>query len=132
MNAQGQHLEEHQWKNRVLIVKTSDAESTEYNEQLEEFDQSPEGFHDRKLILYKVVNGDFTLSDFSEGEFNDSGKVSQDVTEDILDKEENFEIILIGLDGGVKLRQSEILKKEELFDTIDSMPMRQKEMKKEK
>lgn len=42
------------------------------------------------------------------------------------------EIILIGLDGGVKLRAEEFLSNQKLFETIDSMPMRMQEMRRQK
>ena len=40
-----------------------------------------------------------------------------------------FEIILIGLDGGIKLRQNELLSTRKLFELIDGMPMRQAEIR---
>ena len=43
-----------------------------------------------------------------------------------------FEVILIGLDGGVKLRKSELLSSEELFTVIDGMPMRRAEIRRSK
>ncbi|MDZ7613823.1 MAG: hypothetical protein U5K51_09060 [Flavobacteriaceae bacterium] len=46
---------------------------------------------------------------------NDSGKISGNLTKKILNDKENFEVILIGLDGGIKLQQTEILTKEEIF-----------------
>ena len=39
-----------------------------------------------------------------------------------------FEISLIGLDGGIKLSQNEILTAEKLFGIIDQMPMRRIEV----
>jgi len=39
---------------------------------------------------------------------------------------------LIGLDGGVKLKETEVLKKEDLFSIIDSMPMRLREIRQKK
>lgn len=43
----------------------------------------------------------------------------------------DFVIILVGKDGGVKLRQEEYTPMGDIFDLIDSMPMRQREMKEE-
>ena len=40
-----------------------------------------------------------------------------------------FKIELIGLDGRVKLNTTELLTTEALFAKIDSMPMRQQELK---
>lgn len=129
MNTYGQDLEKHKWTNRVLIVKTVDAESNKYQEQIKEFTNSPEELIDRKLILYKIVNNDFTLTNYKNSAFNSSGKISGKLAKNILDAKEIFEVILIGLDGGIKIQQTKILTKEHLFNTIDAMPMRQNEMK---
>jgi len=40
----------------------------------------------------------------------------------------SFQVLLIGKDGGVKLRSSEPVSMKDLFGLIDSMPMRQQEM----
>tara|TARA_R100000655_G_scaffold50812_2_gene88419 strand:+ start:997 stop:1275 length:279 start_codon:yes stop_codon:yes gene_type:complete len=42
-----------------------------------------------------------------------------------------FEVFLLGLDGGIKLRQQEILQTEKLFSLIDGMPMRKAEIRRE-
>ena len=44
------------------------------------------------------------------------------------DPDSGFEILLIGLDGGVKLRQDEVIDTETLFARIDAMPMRRQEL----
>jgi hypothetical protein len=41
---------------------------------------------------------------------------------------EGFEVLLIGKDGGVKLRQQEPVGTDVLFAVIDAMPMRRQEM----
>jgi len=40
-----------------------------------------------------------------------------------------FKAILIGKDGGVKLTRNEAIRLQEVFDRIDAMPMRQREMR---
>jgi len=130
MNTHAQNLEKHTWKNRILIIKTVDAESEKYKEQITAFKNSREEFIDRKLILYKIVNHNFTLTNYKNSSLNYSGKVSRKLAESMLNKNENFEIILIGLDGGIKLQQTEILTKQDLFSIIDSMPMRSNEIRK--
>ncbi|WP_345165985.1 DUF4174 domain-containing protein [Algibacter aquimarinus] len=39
-----------------------------------------------------------------------------------------MELLLIGLDGGIKLRQSKMLYCKDLFSVIDVMPMRKSEI----
>jgi len=129
INAYGQNLEKHKWKNRILIIKTLDNKSKKYKEQLKEFRNSIEELIDRKLILYKIDGNDFTLTNFKNNELNTFGEVSGSLPERILKESENFEIVLIGLDGQIKLQRTEILRKEDLFKTIDSMPIRKNEIK---
>ena len=43
--------------------------------------------------------------------------------------EANFAVLLIGKDGGEKLRSRDVVSPETLFRLIDSMPMRQEEMR---
>ena len=128
MNLNGQNLKKHKWRNRVLIVKTSDIKSKKYQEQLNEFKNSIEELIDRKFILYQITGDDFVLLDYKNNELNNSGKISRKLTDTILNEKENFEVILIGLDGGIKLQQTEILMKEDLFNITDSMTMRRNEL----
>lgn len=46
-----------------------------------------------------------------------------------VDINEPFTFILVGKDGGEKLRAMEVVTNEKLFGTIDKMPMRQSEIK---
>ena len=129
MNCLGQNLEQHQWKNRVLVIKTSDLNSTLYLDQLEAFHTSKDGFIERKLIVYSITKNRYTLIDYNKGKLNATGKVSKKQFQSLFKEKENFEILLIGLDGRVKLRQYELLSTKDLFRIIDNMPMRRNEIK---
>ncbi|MEO0728414.1 MAG: DUF4174 domain-containing protein, partial [Bacteroidota bacterium] len=43
-----------------------------------------------------------------------------------------FQVFLLGLDGGVKLRQQAPVSREDIFDLIDTMPIRRAEMRRKK
>ncbi|MFC4632498.1 DUF4174 domain-containing protein [Dokdonia ponticola] len=129
MTTHGQDLEKHQWENRILIVKIVDTESKKYKAQLEEFKNLAEEFIDRKLILYTINNNHYTVTNYKNSALNDTGNVSEKLAQSMLNDTEVFEVLLIGLDGHVKLQQTEILTKEALFKRIDSMPMRKNERK---
>ena len=43
-----------------------------------------------------------------------------------------FTFILIGKDGGIRLRSKKVIPKEQLFALIDTMPMRQDEIKRQR
>ena len=131
-NLNAQNLKEHEWKNRILIVKSSDIKSEKYREQLKEFRNSIEELIDRKFILYKITGDDFVLIDYENSKLNNSGKISGKLSEKILNEKEDFEVILIGLDGGIKLQRTELLTKEDLFKITDSMPMRKDELTRKK
>ena len=125
----GQDLKDYEWKNRILIVKTVNADAKKFNEQLNEFKNSNNKLKERKIVLYKIIQDEFSSINFTNNDSVHSGKVSEITTQNILDKNEGFEVILIGLDGGIKFKQNEVLLKEKLFSIIDSMPMRKNEIR---
>jgi len=123
-----QNLENHKWNNRVLIVKTSNIKSEIYLTQLKEFQNSNDQLKERKLIIYKIKNDEFSSINYITNK-TIYGKVSKKINEKILNENQNFELVLIGLDGNIKFKRNEILTKEDLFSIIDSMPMRNYELK---
>lgn len=128
-NLDGQNLENHEWKNRILIVKAETEVSKNYQNQMKELSNSSEEFKERKLILYQVIGNRYEEIDLKSTGIRASGEISTKMSDYILNKKYPFEIILIGLDGGIKLKQTNLLKKEELFNIIDSMPMRSSELR---
>ena len=130
VNVTAQNLEKHTWKNRILLVKTSDSASDIYQEQIKEFSNATDELKVRKFVLYKITGDHFELINFANPELNDSGKITGKPIGKTLTDKENFEVILIGLDGGIKLQQSEVLTKEALFNIVDAMPMRRSELNK--
>jgi len=132
MTMQGQHLDEYHWENRILLVKTKNERSEKYRDQLEEFRGATEALKERKIILYQIVGSQYDLIDYANINHRESGALSNEMTDRILNHNNQFEIILIGLDGGIKYRKTELLPTEDLFSIIDSMPMRSAEMRKKK
>ena len=124
----GQNLEKHTWKNRILVFKTTNSASQIYQQQVKEFENSEAELKDRKFILYKVTEDDFESIDYTKDALTDSGSTSGTSLEKIFNAQEQFEVVLIGLDGGVKLRQTEVLSKEDLYGIVDAMPMRRSEL----
>lgn len=125
----GQELNDLKWKNRILIVKTLKSNSEKFKNQLREFENSNEDFKERKLVLIAITKNVYSFVDFRTNHSGISGKVSEVISKNILDESNDFEIILIGLDGRIKLRQSQFLLDEDLLRIIDAMPMRRNEIK---
>lgn len=128
-NLNGQNLNEHQWKNRVLIIQAPNESLTTYQNQLVEFIHVDKEFKERKLVVYKIIGNQYKMTDYQNGRSDHSWNTLTKSFRNILDGKNRFKVILIGLDGGNKLEQTTILKKEELFRIIDSMPMRMEELR---
>ncbi len=120
----GKDLTEHKWKNRVVLVITNDTSITMFNKQMEELRKDLPGIIDRKIVIYKILPNKYQLETSEKSEWN----ISSDLFEDYKQTDSSFEVILIGLDGGIKLSKNEVLTKEELFSLIDSMSMRVREL----
>ncbi|QYA25062.1 DUF4174 domain-containing protein [Gramella sp. MT6] len=121
-----QSLSEYQWENRLLVIFTEAEDSKEYKEQVKELESEIIGLKDRKLLIIQSLPQKHKTVLPEESGWKDSNLYQK-----MKKSGESFEVILIGLDGGVKLRQNEVLETKKLFDLIDSMPMRQAEMRRE-
>jgi hypothetical protein len=127
MTSNAQNLDKHQWENRIIIIKTTDENNAKYQKQIEEFKNEENGLLDRKLVLYKVVEDTYSFSDFNSKSM-DFQTISNPSKRNLFKHKHDFEVLLIGLDGGVKIVQQEVLTIQKLFNTIDAMPMRQNEL----
>lgn len=126
IDVNAQNLSSHQWKDRVVLILTTDLSNADYLKQLEELKEEPKALSERKLVVYQI-----TPTQCKEG-LDEEGKWKQDM--DLYNKykttNSNVEVKLIGLDGGIKLDQKEFLPREKLFSVIDGMPMRRNELRK--
>lgn len=128
-NLSGQNLNHHKWKQRVLIIQTSEESSESFKQQNEEFNKSAEGLKERKLVVYHVIGDSYKKINYIDKESNSGWKTIDKVKINPLDNKDDFKVTLIGLDGGVKIQKTEVLTTIELFKTIDAMPMRTRELK---
>lgn len=119
-----QDISSHEWKNRLLLVLTTENSKDLYNEQIELLKENIAGLEERKLVIYSVMPEKYKKGIHAE-KWIKSASLNNQYRQD----EEKFEVILIGLDGRAKLRQSDIMSVEKLFGTIDAMPMRRNEMR---
>lgn len=125
MALNAQDLKDPQWKDRLVLVLAENKYNQKFQKQLDELQKDQKGLNDRKLIIYQILPDKFTTGLKAE-----SWKNSSELYQKYKTRDQDFQVLLIGLDGGIKLDQSEILSLEKLFSTIDSMPMRQSEMRK--
>ena len=129
MTLNAQDLDSHQWENRILIVHTTNRNNIDFKKQLKIFKDDQIGLIERKLVLYKIINNQFELTNFKDSNPIESGDISKRFENKYVKHKNDFTIMLLGLDGSIKLQKQKIVSIDELFSLIDSMPMRRREMK---
>ena len=118
-----QDLSKHKWENRLILLLTDDENNSTFKSQVAEFRKDLTGLNERKLIIYQVMPGEYKT-----GLNGDNKKKSARLYNEYKKTDAGFEVILLGLDGGIKLQQNELLQLEKLYATIDVMPMRRREI----
>ncbi|KAB7727603.1 DUF4174 domain-containing protein [Rudanella paleaurantiibacter] len=113
-----QWLAERQWKNRIVLLYAPSANTPELRQQRQLFSADRPGLDERDLLVRELTADNLSATD----------RAYLSRTLDV--PETGFQALLIGKDGGVKLRQSSPFTLKQLFSTIDGMYMRQQEMKK--
>ena len=116
-------LEAYRWQNRLVVVAAPSPFDPLLERQKAEAERDASGWDDRKLRLLKVV----------AGVIEENGVVLAAKGDPILDRlgldQERFSVVLVGLDGTVKLRQAIPISNRQLFSLIDAMPMRREELR---
>jgi hypothetical protein len=110
----GGDLKPFQWKNRILLVFAPDPLDGRLKQQSGLIEKCHSGFRDRDLLVFIVAE---KLS--SESRLRSRFKITPN----------DFAVILIGKDGTAKLRHNGVIEPEEIFQLVDSMPMRREEIR---
>jgi len=110
-------LNAYRWKNRLLMVFAPSKEDSGYLSLVEEMD-------DRDLLVFHLVED-------QEDRFSDA-LLDQNIGDELRKRLSidpgRFTFLLIGKDGGEKLRRTSSVDLSEIFSLIDVMPMRRREM----
>ncbi len=117
-----QDLSAHKWNDRLLLILYTENAQYLHQEQMMILQDNMEGLKERKLVVYSVMP-----DQYKKGMGSDNWIKSSRIHNRYSEEDKEFELFLMGLDGGIKLRQSKILSIEKLFATIDAMPMRRNE-----
>ena len=112
-------FENWQGKNRVLVLYAPAANHPEYIKQLRMLESRKEDFADRDLVQIALTDGEADAESRSFLEKKLGARRGE------------FNLILVGKDGGVKYRSQQATEAAEIFSTIDAMPMRQNEMRRQ-
>ena len=120
------NLSSQKWKNRVLIVFAPSVDNHTYQQQMQLLQEHNSGFADRDLVLVQVLATDESYANRQSIDESSAAKLRDRFGVD----KENFRVILVGKDGGVKRSDATPVQATAIFKEIDAMPMRQQEMQK--
>lgn len=116
-------LDAERWKTRPLVVAVPQETDPLLENVRSTLRQTAarEAFREREMVLYTVVRG--------RGERNgkplDTAETAALLGALKLDPQGPAAFVLVGKDGGVKMRQDASVDLQAVFDEIDRMPMRQ-------
>ena len=107
------------WKKRLLLVAAPTAAQADFQRQKQLLAADPASLQERDLLVLDVPYDQLAPAD------------QQYLRQQLKLKLSGFEVVLIGKDGGVKERSTHPLAPAALFSTIDQMPMRRQEMRRQ-
>lgn len=124
-------LDDYQWEHRLLFVFAPSDGDEALAAQEQHFEGHDAGFRDRDLLIITITGGE-------EGTLRSEPDVAgQPLTDATVERfydqfdvpPDSFRVILVGKDGTEKRRNAQPVTVRSVFDTIDAMPMRQREMR---
>lgn len=118
----GQNVDDYKWKNRIILIISNNEDSEFFKKQINALEKDLQELVERKLILFKITPSKYQLN-------SDKWETNSELYTTYNLNNEPFKIVLIGLDGGIKLNENKYTPKEDLFALIDGMPMRRMEIR---
>jgi hypothetical protein len=107
------------WRDRVLLVFAPSESDPDLSRQRQDLARDPDALRERDLVRIEVVGGKAQGAPMA---------LDADALRDAYGvRADAFAVILIGKDGGEKLRGTHPLTAARLFGVIDAMPMRRQE-----
>ena len=106
---QGIELNQYLWKNRIILTFADDEDHPDLIKLKAEMKENECEILNRDLLHFH---------------FSNDGKTGKLTTKN----DQSYRILLIGKDGGIKYESNRSVSLIQLFELIDSMPMRQDEM----
>jgi hypothetical protein len=98
---------------RRILICAPDSLNIDFNKQISIFDNERQGCDERDIIIETYTSDKLSVSIYKK--YNIAPL--------------QFTLLLIGKDGYPKFRSKKIVTAQSIFDLIDTMPMRQDEMK---
>ena len=125
--AQNFSLDAYRWENRLILIVSENPEGDEILEQLKLFQNQRDALLDRKLLILKIDPKGSMLYNPSLHPVQYTN--NKNLYEEFGLDSKPFQILLIGLDGGIKMKRTRITDPSVFFAEIDTMPMRRNELR---
>ena len=118
-------LSQFQWKNRLLFLFTPDGKNPIFKKFQIEIKLQTAEVEDRDLVVFEVLDNGPSRMDRTQLD----RQVADSIRNRFKAPKHKFTLILVGKDGGTKLKRHDQANLKEVFELIDSMPMRKNEMR---
>lgn len=118
-------FDQFKWKNRLLFLFASERNDPFFRDLRREISDRKSEVGDRDLVIFEILESGSSRMDTTHIDPRTAASLREHF--DIQPK--TFMLILLGKDGGIKLKRNDRVKLEEIFSLIDSMPMRKDEMR---
>ncbi len=122
-------LKTYQWNNRLLLIFAPSAADTSYQQQEQMLDAATDALQERDMVVgafFEDAEGTNRI-----GAQHVSPEATAALWKQFNAPRGRFRVFLVGKDGSVKQQYDQPVAPNDVFVTIDSMPMRQQEMRKD-
>jgi hypothetical protein len=118
-------LKGYTWKNRLLLVFAPSEDDARYRGLERKLREQRDAIVERDLLVFHVIENGVSRLGLSPIDAQSASMLRNRFSVN----PGQFLVVLIGKDGGEKLRRGGGVDITEIFSLIDSMPMRQREMR---
>jgi hypothetical protein len=119
-------LNKFQWKNRLLFIFAPQEGDSFFQALQSEISTQPDEISERDLVVFNIFETGPSYMDTTRIDPQTAAAIRTNFAA----PPGQFTCILVGKDGGTKLKRHAPVKLEEVFNLIDAMPMRREEMRK--
>lgn len=122
---QAQDLTDYRWQNRLVLILAEGSSNPLFQNQVQAFQAAEEDLRDLRIVVFQALPKGYARGTQSAPNWMSS----DDLYQSYKSRDRSFEVLLLGLDGGIKLRRHQVVTIDELYDLINTMPMRRAELR---
>lgn len=120
-----QDFSKFKWRNRILVFSAPSLSDEAFRSQWNSFTEQSKKLEDRNLLLFVLVKGKIY-----DKELKPTSNFDVSALRKKYDLPASYSgLVLIGKDGGSKLKRNYPIEPRVVYEAIDQMPMRQREMR---